>query len=106
MRPDPWLAGLARQAGAQLQMADGWHAVRQLRHGLVVPAAEEAGGARAQWQQLEDNWFSPMVQALRAGELPPLRLQIGASAWQLPGSRLRGWLRSICPRPWWEMLRQ
>lgn len=106
-QPDPWLAGLAQHAGvAPVQIAESWHAVRHLQHGLVVPAADEAGAARAQWQQLEASWFEPMAQALRAGELPPLRLQIGASAWQLPATRLRGWLQSMRRLAWWEMLQQ
>jgi hypothetical protein len=103
--PDAWLAGLARHAGLErVEMADGWDTVKDQQQGLVVPAADVAAAARAQWEGLEARWFGPMWRALRAGELRALRLQIGATAWQLPDTSPLRWLRRVRPITWWQAL--
>jgi hypothetical protein len=45
-----------------------------------------------------------MWRALRAGELRALRLQIGATAWQLPDTSPLRWLRRVRPITWWQAL--
>lgn len=102
-QPDPWLAGLARHAGAEVQAAHGWEEVRDLTQALVVPAGETAA-ARSQWEELEARWFAPMAQALGTRRLPPLRLQIGRTVWQLPDRSPLRWLRRA--RLWHEALRE
>lgn len=103
-RADAWLAGLARHAGLQrMEIVDGWNAVRGLTQGLVVPAVDDGGSARAHWEQLETQWFEPMARAMRAGELPALRLQVGTTGWQLPDTSPLRWLRRH--KPWHEALR-
>lgn len=79
---DGWTAGLAAHLGATLvEDAAAWNA--QWPESLLLLAPHDVADA-AWWQQAEARWLAPAREALRAGKIRNLRLQIGASAWQVP----------------------
>ncbi|MEO6368537.1 MAG: hypothetical protein ABIP38_11170, partial [Steroidobacteraceae bacterium] len=97
---DAWLAGLARHCNRQLVQASGWEDVRGTPEACVVLQAPELGSIARLLPTWEAAWFEPVWRALAARELPPLRLQLGRSAWLLPAPRLTRWLRRA--QPWWQ----
>lgn len=125
---DAWLAGLAALAGSALERESGFDAALQRAHSAAAvapqpahPAAADAGQGKGDrrhavfvplpaagaptaqyWQQLEDAWLAPAWRAWQSGHLRTLRLQVGRTAWQLPG---RGWFgRLLSSRaPWWQL---
>jgi hypothetical protein len=111
-RPDAWLAGLSAHARVPVTIASGWDAaLRRLAvdgnaHAdlLVVPAPDAAGSASQYLQGLEDHWFAPVANALEAGEMNGVRLQIGGRAWQVRRRPAMRWLR--WRRSWWQMIGQ
>ncbi|HTQ35983.1 MAG TPA: hypothetical protein VMH77_03010 [Steroidobacteraceae bacterium] len=96
--PDPWLAGLAAHCAVPLVHATDWQSLTACADALLVLAPPPEGAGAAHWQMLEEQWFAPAARSLRAGEIGALRLQIGASAWQLPDPSPLRWLRRR--RPW------
>jgi hypothetical protein len=100
MEADPWLAGLASHCSARLHagVAD-LHQAMQQQAALVVLQQPAQRSPWEHWSWLEAQWFAPASQALRAGALQSLRLQIGGSAWRLPHVSPLRWLRRS--RPWW-----
>lgn len=98
---DPWLAGLASHCPAPLHAgtADLQQAMQQ-RAELIVLQPPAQLPPWEHWSRLEAQWFAPAAQALRAGALKSLRLQIGRSAWRLPDASPLRWLRRS--RPWWQ----
>jgi hypothetical protein len=98
--PDAWLAGLAGYCGTTLQQAPGWSDVRETAGALVILQPQLLGEVMQQLTAWEAAWLEPVRRDLDARRLPALRLQIGASAWQLPAPRLTRWLRRA--RPWWQ----
>jgi hypothetical protein len=98
---DPWLAGMVSHGAARLhtEVAD-LRAALQQHAGLIVLQRPAQLPPWEHWSRLEAQWFAPALQALRAGELESLRLQIGRSAWRLPDASPLRWLRRS--RPWWQ----
>jgi hypothetical protein len=97
---DAWLAGLAAHCGMPLQHAQGWDDVRGTAGAVVVLQPPVLGDALQQLPAWEEAWLAPARRDLQARRLPALRLQVGASAWQLPAPRLTRWLRRA--QPWWQ----
>lgn len=120
---DAWLAGLAHHCGLSIEPAGNWRSASSAMTQsvgprgtgqpavapLVVLAPDAQGASRSYWRMLEENWFAPAWQALRAGEIAGLRLQIGRTAWQvrrhaplqwLDWRRPSWWQRSGESRPW------
>ncbi len=97
---DPWLAGLANHCPARLH-ADAVDLHQAMQQGAeLIVLQPSALPPWEHWSRLEAQWFTPASQALRAGALKSLRLQIGRSAWQLPDASPLRWLRRS--RPWWQ----
>jgi hypothetical protein len=98
---DPWLAGLANHCSAPVHAAaaDLQQAMQQGAELIVLQQPAQLPPWE-HWRQLEAQWFAPAAQALRAGALKSLRLQIGRSAWRLPDASPLRWLRRS--RPWWQ----
>lgn len=100
--PDPWLVGLAAHCGAHAQEVADWQALPAGGSTVLALPAPRAGRAADGWQRLDASWFGPAAQALGAGRLRSLRLQIGPSAWQIPDSSPLRWLRRR--RPWYRQV--
>jgi hypothetical protein len=100
VEPDAWLAGLAGYCGTPLQQALTWGDVREPAGALVILQPQLLGEVMQQLTTWEAAWLEPVRRDLAARRVPALRLQIGASAWQLPAPRLTRWLRRA--RPWWQ----
>jgi hypothetical protein len=99
---DAWLAGLAAHCAVPLDSAAAWHSLAPARDALLVLAPPPAGASTQHWLNLETQWFAPAARALRSGAIDALRLQIGASAWQLPDPSPLRWLRRS--RPWYQQV--
>jgi hypothetical protein len=99
--PDAWLAGLAVHCAVPLQRVAHWPDLPPGRATLL--ALPHLEGAWRDWSELDARWFEPATQALRAGDLPALRLQIGDRAWQLPDHSPLRFLRRR--RAWHEQVR-
>jgi hypothetical protein len=98
----PWVAGLAAACGSSLQAGDQWKDLEPAVGEMVVLDGRAAGGPRQHWHALDEHWFVPLAAALRGGGMPPVHLQVGASAWQLPDRSPLRWLRRR--RPWYEQV--
>ncbi len=110
--PDAWLAGLAAQVARPVRSGVDFESAMggKTGHGyeaataLLIPAPDNGGPSRHYWQMLDEQWIGPAMQALRAGHLRGLRLQLGRTAWQLPPRRL-AWLWPE-RRRWWQLAGQ
>lgn len=103
---DAWLAGLARAGGSEALIAADWNTAAARGDSLLIVLAPDAAGqTRRFWEQLEADWIAPAAQALATGAMPALRLQVGASAWQLPQPRPWRWLRRN-RGDWWQLTGQ
>jgi hypothetical protein len=99
---DPWTAGLAAACGAPLRSATDWSGIEPADGAMLVLQGRAAAGSRQHWQWLDEKWFAPLASALSAGTVPPLHLQIGATAWRLPHRSPLRWLRRR--RHWYEQV--
>lgn len=97
---DAWLAGLAMHCNRPLAQVSGWQEVRTKADACVVLQPPQLGSVARLLPAWEATWFEPVWRDLVARQLPPLRLQLGRSAWQLPAPRVTRWLRRA--RPWWQ----
>jgi hypothetical protein len=87
----PLPEGFERDAGS----ADGLSVV-------LYPTLDVKGGQLAAFEQLEQRWLAPALQALRARQLSALSLLAGSFAYRLTRWQLARFWR---PRsPWWEAL--
>ncbi|MEO6081106.1 MAG: hypothetical protein ABIQ86_15240 [Steroidobacteraceae bacterium] len=98
--PDAWVAGLASHCATPVRRAMNWDDARDTAGALVILQPPLPGEAVQQMSGWEAAWLEPARRDLAARRLPALRLQIGHSAWQLPGPPLTRWLRR--KRPWWQ----
>ncbi len=98
--PDAWMAGLASHCGKSVQQANSWGDVQDPAAALIMLQPLLLGDTLRQLPAWEAAWFEPVQRELAARRLPGLRLQIGATAWQLPAPRLTRWLRRA--QPWWQ----
>jgi len=96
---DAWLGGLAAHCAVSVAPAQDWHSLPLGQDALLVLAPPRTGGSGEHWRSLETRWLQPAAHALRNRDLPALRLQIGATAWQLPDPSPLRWLRRR--RPWY-----
>lgn len=100
--PDAWLAGLAAHCAVPLGTAATWPLDAPATDALLVLVAPSGGPTAEHWVQLDALWFAPAAAALRRGDLPALRLQIGASRWRAPDPSPLRWLRRS--RPWYQLV--
>jgi hypothetical protein len=97
---DPWMSGLAAHLDARLlQGAGAWDELWP--ESLVLLAPDEATDA-GYWREAEARWLAPARQALRAGMLGGLRLQIGGTTWHVSPRAPWRWLRRR--RAWYAMV--
>jgi hypothetical protein len=102
---DAYVEALWRLRGSPIApLPDGFERVAGSAQGpsvVVYPTLGSAGPLQA-FEQLEQRWLAPALEALRAGQLSSLSLLAGSCAY-----RLRRWhlARFWRPRlPWWEAL--
>jgi hypothetical protein len=99
---EPWAAGLAAACRASLRAVDAWDDMGAGDSTMLLMEGRAATGSRQYWQDLDRRWFVPLAAALRGGGVPPVHLQVGATAWQLPDRSPLRWLRRR--RPWFEQV--
>jgi hypothetical protein len=99
---DAWLTGIGAHCSLPVVAASSWELLPLKGETLLILAPPRTGLSAGHWHRLESQWLSPAAKALKAGEITALRLQIGATAWQLPDSSPLRWLRRR--RPWYRQV--
>jgi hypothetical protein len=103
---DAYLEALWRLRGSPIAtLPEGFERDAGSADGLSVvlyPTLDVKGGQLAAFEQLEQRWLAPALQALRARQLSALNLLAGSFAYRLTRWQLARFWR---PRsPWWEAL--
>jgi hypothetical protein len=102
LAPDAWMAGLSSHCSLPFRLARDWHEVRETRAAVVILQPDPSRDVTSMLPDWESAWLVPARNDLASGRLADLRLQIGATAWQLPAPRFARWFRRA--RPWWQMV--
>jgi hypothetical protein len=103
---DAYLEALWRLRGSPIApLPEGFERIAGSTDGLSVvlyPTVDARGGQLPAFEQLEQRWLAPALQALRARRLSTLSLLAGSFAYRLGRWQLaRFWRPSS---PWWQAL--
>jgi hypothetical protein len=96
---EAWMSGLWRSQGGALLPPLPRHSPTLPEDALVLHFLDAARGREA-LQDLERDWFDPLLQRLEGG-MSGMRLRLGRRAWLVRRPRLLRWRRR---RAWWQQV--